>query len=217
MKPAAIDPPEIDATLWKDIGGQVGWDIGANCGQTLPQMTSRFAEVHAFEPAAECQPWLRPWTVDAATRRGTVRVWPVAVSDTDQPIELYAVPDKIDTGQLVTPTDGMEWSRRLWEAEHQRQVPATTVDTMTEKIGPPDFLKIDVEGHETRVLTGARQTLTDFMPRLLIEFHSPELYRRCRECLIHHGYRGVEVIRHPHYPPDGPMWHQHGWIRAHHW
>ncbi len=140
MKPAAIDPPEIHQTLWDGINGQVGWDIGANCGQTLPEMTGRFEIVHAFEPAAECRPWLDRWSA----QHDQLYVWHLALSDTDQPVDLLALPDKIDTGQLVTVTAGMEWSRCVWEADQQRRVPATTVDTMTEKIGPPDFLKIDV-------------------------------------------------------------------------
>lgn len=210
MKPAAIDPPEIHHTLWDGVTGVVGWDIGANCGQTLPEMTGRFQQVHAFEPAVECAPWLQVW--DDNNR---IRYWPYAISDTVGDVELIALPDKIDTGQLVTAgTYGMEWNPDQPGAP-RRTVPATTVDAMVEQIGPPDFLKIDVEGHEMRVLSGAWQTLNDYRPDLLIEFHSPRLLSRVRECLTHHGYGDFTVIRHPHYTVDSFMWHQHGWVRAH--
>lgn len=212
MKPATIDPPEIHETLWDGIAGQTGWDIGANCGQTLTQMVSRFPTVHVFEPAAECLPWLNPW----ATRENhgrTVRIWPIAVSDFAGQITLLELPDKIDTGQLVTDIRGMEWNPQQPGAT-ERTVPARTVDSLADEIGPPDFMKIDVEGHEMRVLAGAYQTLKDFQPELLIEFHSPQLHTRIIECLHHHDYTDIDTIRHPHYPPKGRMWHQHGWVRA---
>ncbi len=206
MKPAAIDPPEIHNSLWIGFNGTTGWDIGANCGQTLPEMTGRFSTVHAFEPAAECRPWLDKW--DAVT------VWPIAVSDYDGQITLTELPDKIDTGQLVTAgTHGMEWNPDQPGAL-SRTVPARTVDSLAEELGPPDFLKIDVEGHEMRVLAGAWQTLTDHRPDLLIEFHAPELHLRILECLNHHGYRHIATVRHPHYEIGSPMWLQHGWVRA---
>jgi len=208
MKPAVVDPPEIHNTLWHGINGTTGWDIGANCGQTLPEMTGRFHTVHAFEPAAECRPWLDTWT------RHRVTVWDYAVSDLDGDIELTALPDKIDTGQLVTAgTHGMEWNPEQPGAV-TRTVPARTVDSIAEQLGIPDFLKIDVEGHEMRVLAGAWQTLIDVRPDLLIEFHSPELHLRIQECLNHHGYRQIRTIRHPHYAIGTPMWLQHGWVRA---
>jgi hypothetical protein len=36
---------------------------------------------------------------------------------------------------------------------------------------PPDFIKIDVEGAELRVLKGARRILSNGAPRLLVELH----------------------------------------------
>jgi FkbM family methyltransferase len=211
MKPAPIDPPEIQTQLWEGIGGSVGWDIGANCGQSLPQMTHRFHTTYAFEPAQECANHLAAWTRSTPRR---VIVLPIAISDLDDTIDLAALPDKIDTGQLVTPgTHGMEWTPDVPTAV-ARSVPARTIDSLTEELLPPDFLKIDVEGHELHVLTGAWQTLTDYRPDLLIEFHTPQLYRDCIECLEHHGYTQITTVRHPHYPPQSQMWHQHGWIRA---
>jgi FkbM family methyltransferase len=156
-------------------------------------------------------PYLTPW----AGRK--VLVLDYAISDVDADIELAALPDKIDTGQLVTPgTHGMEWSPDVPEAV-ARTVTARTVDSLVLRgeVAPPDFMKIDVEGHEMRVLTGARQTIDAYLPAMLIEFHTPELHRQCRELLrADYAYRVVETVRHPHYPPNSRMWFTHGWLRA---
>ncbi len=211
MKPAAIDPPEIHSQLWAGFHGTVGWDIGANCGQSLPEMTTRFTQVVAFEPADECKPWLSAWM---ARPKVNLVVSDYAVTDVDGPVTLTALPDKIDTGQLVTAgTVGMEWNPDGPGAV-PRVVTGRTVDSLVEELPAPDFLKIDVEGHEIRVLSGAWQTLTDYQPDLLIEFHSADLYDGIIECLHQHGYQRLDTVRHPHYPKGGPMWHTHGWVRA---
>lgn len=209
MKPAPIDPPEIHPTLWAGIGGTIGYDIGANCGQSLSEMTRRFTQVYAFEPATEALQLLNTWS-------NRVTILPVAVSDTDENVTLAAIPDKIDTGQLITPgTHGMEWSAQI-PAATARSVTARRIDSLIEQIPPPDFMKIDVEGHERHVLAGAARTLATHRPDLLIEFHNHELWRTCLRVLDGHGYTQTATIRHPHYTRDSQMYHNHGWIRAAH-
>jgi FkbM family methyltransferase len=209
MKPAPIDPPEIWNKLWDGFHGDVGWDVGANCGQTIPIMRDHFQQVYAFEPAQECWEHLDSFT------GGRYSWFPIALSDTDEDIQLIALPDKIDTGQLVTAgTHGMEWDPDLPTALI-RAVPAHTVDHMIEEKGieAPDFMKIDTEGHELKILFGARQTLAIHRPDLLIEFHSPELHDSCQTLLEQYGYK-IETVRHPHYRPGSPMFFAHGWFRA---
>lgn len=206
MKPAPIDPPEVHALLWDGYGGEVGWDIGANCGQTLPEMTKRFKTVHAFEPAEECWPYLAGFA--------GVNLHKIALSDVNGTIDLVAIPDKIDTGQLVTGNcEGMEWNPKSPNGV-LRKLEARTVDSVAAELGVPSFMKIDVEGHEEKVLNGARGVLDEFTPDLLIEFHSPQLYDFILELLDDLAYADVQVVRHPHYPKESHLWHQHGWIKA---
>lgn len=205
MRPAPIDPPEVHNKLWEGYKGQTGWDIGANCGQTLNEMTTRFKIVHAFEPAEECWPYLAGYA--------GVTLHKVALSDVNSTIDLVALPDKIDTGQLVTGNcEGMEWNPKNPNGV-KRTIAAWTVDAVADNIGVPDFMKIDVEGHEEKVLNGARTVLDGYKPDLLIEFHSPQLYDFCLKLLTELRY-DVEVVRHPHYPKESHLWHQHGWIKA---
>ena len=49
-------------------------------------------------------------------------------------------------------------------------VPAYTLDTLTKKYNfEPDFIKIDVEGAEKKVLIGARKTIKKYHPKLIVE------------------------------------------------
>lgn len=53
------------------------------------------------------------------------------------------------------------------------QVSMTTLDDDIQKMSlpPPEFIKVDVEGGELAVLTGARNTLVTFKPKLFLEMH----------------------------------------------
>jgi FkbM family methyltransferase len=51
------------------------------------------------------------------------------------------------------------------------EVPAVTVDALTEQFGPPDVLFIDVEGFEVQALRGAGQTLAN-RPDCFVEVHA---------------------------------------------
>lgn len=207
MKPAVPDPPEISYELWKDFTpGDIGFDVGSNCGQTLPMMRELCQMVYAFEPAEECQPYLRDHPSATA-------YFQMAISDRLGTVELAAVDDKISTGQLVTAgMSGMEW-RSDDPTVKLRTVLSSTLDDVAEQLGHPDLIKVDVEGHEDKVLNGAAGILAAWKTQWLIEFHSPGLHQYCVSLLRTHGYK-VTTVRHPHYPPDSPLWKQHGWIKA---
>jgi FkbM family methyltransferase len=57
-----------------------------------------------------------------------------------------------------------------------------------QKLDPPDFLKIDVEGAELEVLKGVEGQLQS-VKRMFIETHGPELYARTIEWLERHGFK----------------------------
>jgi|TARA_Y100000385_G_C13087054_1_gene636893 hypothetical protein len=43
-----------------------------------------------------------------------------------------------------------------------------------EKISPPDFIKVDVEGHGHKALSGAKDTIRKHRPTLVIGMHSQD-------------------------------------------
>lgn len=215
VRPAALDPPEITFMLWDDFGGGWynepkghGWDIGVNCGQSIPIMDKLFSKYTGFEPHPDSCSFARLQYPGHDIRQQ-------AVSYRSGTIDL-ALPtgEQTETGQLVTPgTPDMEWSVKDWSGVPRVSVECTTVDELARAIGLPDFIKVDTEGHEARILDGARKVLDTMQTDWLIEFHSQANSLWVQGELGDRGYR-LELVRHPHYREGGRLWKAHGWIRA---
>jgi FkbM family methyltransferase len=56
------------------------------------------------------------------------------------------------------------------------------------RIPPPTFVKIDVEGHESAVLSGANATVGRHQPVLAVDLHHPDADRGVGRFLMTHGY-----------------------------
>jgi precorrin-6B methylase 2 len=65
---------------------------------------------------------------------------------------------------------------------------ATTLDRVSEELGTPDLLKIDVEGAELTVLQGAEHLLARRRPHVVLETHGREVEAACAQLLRDHGY-----------------------------
>ena len=61
------------------------------------------------------------------------------------------------------------------------------------EIPSPDFVKIDVEGSEWLVLTGGRQTLSQYHPTIFLSTHGRDVHQQCCQLLELMGYtlRGI--------------------------
>lgn len=211
INPAPPDPPELDGVLWEGFGpSRVSYDVGANCGQTLGRI-SEFTPglIVAFEPAAEAYEYL----VEHFGDWDAVVLSNLAVSSSVGTVELMAAPSKIETGQLVTHgTAGMEWSDDEMANGVIRVLSSVTLDAYSMANGVwPDFIKIDVEGHEGEVLKGATEVLKRGV-ELLIEVHSESLGEFITD-LLGDSHR-LETVRHPHYEPGSLLWRTHFWLRC---
>jgi FkbM family methyltransferase len=200
---AADDPVEINGVLWSGVKGSLAFEIGANVGRSLQRLHDRFTRVVAFEP------YVPAWEIASKVVPG-LDVWPLAISDHDGTVELVLTADQLQSL-------GHEAFNRANPEERQKvvttlTVPCRTLDSLTQ-IRVPDFINMDVEGHELCVLQGARDLLGTEPPEWLIEFHSEMLHDGCVMLLESHGYK-VETIRHPHYAPLSVNYYQHGWLRA---
>ncbi len=76
------------------------------------------------------------------------------------------------------------------QAGGELRCPCMTLDALVEQHGLPavDLLKVDVEGHEPKLLHGARDTLHRFRPTLLIEVLTPTTAAALNEALDGLGY-----------------------------
>ena len=72
---------------------------------------------------------------------------------------------------------------------------ATTIDVLVYEEGwpPPDVIKMDVDGGEVQVLTGATRVLHEHHPRLIVEVHSIELENQCSRLMTNAGYVATTV------------------------
>lgn len=211
ITPAVPDPPELDDILWKDFDlAGISYDVGANCGQTLDRIGEFSDLVVAFEPAVEAFEYLRAHY----GHRMSITLSDLAVTSHDGTVELMAAPSKIETGQLVTHgTEGMEWSEDEMANGVVRTLPATTLDSFARNQDLwPDFIKIDVEGHEVEVLRGASDVLKFMNPMMLIEVHSEALGETIKEMLEPTYF--LDLVRHPHYQPGSLLWRTHFWYRC---
>lgn len=208
IRPAVPDPAEIGAQLWEGFGGEYGWDVGANCGQSVSAMCQLFTTFTCFEPCQGSYEFVLKFMPGIDIRQ-------IALSDHDGELELaFPADEQRETGQLVTiGTPGMEWSPADWSMVERVTVPCRTADSLAADLGLPDFMKIDTEGHEAAVLAGAQGILKTGKTDFLVEFHSEANLASCVALLEDARYRG-QPVRHPHYEPGSSMWRGHGWLRA---
>ena len=203
----APDPAELEELL-RRYSGSVAYDLGAHVGYTAELLSE------AFELVVACEP--HPVSYAALSKRAFPRraeTHPLAVDDTGgwTPVQCRAVKD-LDGQYTNAAAPWPEWG----EVQRRLRVKSTTVDQLREIHGPPDLLKIDVEGGELRVIKGAQFTLHRDRPDLYIEVHGDKLgaeIRRLLEPLYPpHPVSGLRVVPHPHYEPGS--WHaeNHYWL-----
>ena len=100
-------------------------------------------------------------------------------------IEDKAVSSEIGTAQfyVVNPGSGLNTidakRKELLDIDAGYIVSTTTLDAMIQTYGTPDFIKIDVEGHEIDVLSG----LSHPIKMLAFEANLPEFIQRTLACL----------------------------------
>ena len=145
--------------------GGLAFDIGAHVGDR----TGSFLRLRARVVAAEPQPKVHRALRLIHGRNPDVTLMQAAVGaelgelvlhvNSANPTISTASPDLIEAAQRAKEWEGQVWDDRI-------TVPVTTLDAMIAAHGTPDFIKIDVEGHELEVLKG----LTRPVPALSFEF-----------------------------------------------
>jgi FkbM family methyltransferase len=158
------------------------WDDGAYIGYygVLLKSLNPNARVVMFEPDPE-NIKLIDKTLARASISGIEHL-PVAVSDSAGPATFYVDPVVGATGTLE---DGGEtFSQRHWGRTHPIVVQTLPLDDLLPDADGLDLLKIDVEGHEERVVYGAAATLAVHRPFVVFEcFHGGDEISELLEAL----------------------------------
>jgi len=159
--------PELQKLMVKVISpGDVVYDAGANYGihsLLMSRLVGATGIVCAFEP----HPRIHASCAEnvALNSLNNVRLFNAALGALDGEVD-YVEGHNEATGHVAT-------SARIGS---EIAVRCATIDSLVaeQTVPPPDFIKIDVEGFEGNVLTGAALTVHRYFPTLAIDLHTPE-------------------------------------------
>ncbi len=138
-------------------------DVGANFGYYTVQfskLVGKKGSVYAFEPSGR----FRGRLLDHLKRNGctNVTVFDFGLSNNDGSLDLYGS----DSTATLHPIPDF-----LMPIERE-VIKLRTLDSLIEelKIERLDFIKVDIDGHESKFVSGAEKTFTRFRPVILMEF-----------------------------------------------
>jgi FkbM family methyltransferase len=157
--------------------GMVVWDVGANAGfytLAFSRSVGPTGRVYAFEPFAE--------NVSNLLRHIHLN----GISNTN--VIQSALIDR--TGMSSFQITVSKGTGRISETDTAYMVSTITVDDFIALLpdARPQLLKIDVEGAECALLSGAKQLLSEHAPEILLALHGEAESQRCQEILHSHGY-----------------------------
>ena len=145
------------------------WDVGANVGLYTLLASRKAVRVIAVEPLPDNIRFLEKHL--RLNRITNVEVLAAAVGQ-ECARQSFCIGENRSVGHLGE--DGFE-------------VDVITLDLLCAKNGPPDVIKIDVEGTEYLALLGASLCLTT-KPTIFLATHSVALAEQCSSLLYHAGY-----------------------------
>jgi FkbM family methyltransferase len=163
--------PPARVGIWEDeakdfikerSNGKNFWDIGSNIGFHSLYVAKIANHVRAFEPEPTNNEILNQNV--GMNNFQNVKVHQIAISSTNGSTQLFRNATK-GSGTHSLANDGR------FDAE-PCTVETKTVDELSRQYTSPDFMKIDVEGAELKVLQGAQSVLENHNLECLIEVHS---------------------------------------------
>jgi FkbM family methyltransferase len=134
-------------------------DVGANVGLWSRDLVDNFAKVIAFEPVAmfrEC--------LEKNVSGSNFFISPLALGDQDTTANMIITEGNTGHSHLDPASMG------------QGDVHIVCLDNL--KIADVDYIKIDCEGYEYRVLQGAEQTVRQYRPIVVIEQKPHDAYSK---------------------------------------
>ena len=152
-----------DVRRWHVPGTEI-LDIGANIGYNT-MMFSDYGPVVSFEPVFHK---IVELNVKSNALRYGVQVIPCALSD-EKTISTIHIPSRGCESNTLVNYGGASFN--LGDDMRGEGINAYCERLDDIYTGTPSFVKIDVEGHELKVLKGAEETLKKHTPTVLIEIH----------------------------------------------
>jgi FkbM family methyltransferase len=157
-------------------------DVGSNTGiyTVLACTINSGVRVIAVEPAPKVCAALKK-NIAGNNLDSRVTVLNIALADSNGTVSFHEAEDSTMSSLDVEGYQG--------QPGKVTQVECRTLDSVVEQLKlEPDFLKIDVEGFEHAVLSGADRLLSVFRPRIVIESNPGDPSDCVTEILLKHGY-----------------------------
>jgi FkbM family methyltransferase len=154
----STDEAEQELLPWACDRARISLDVGAADGTYLAYLLLYSARVIAFEPRPEAAAALR-------SRLGATSL---------ARLEEVALSDAAGNGEIRVPAERpmrgtIDRANRLEGANEVRAHRVRCARLDDYHLAPVGFIKIDVEGHEQAVLAGARTTVRENLPLVLVE------------------------------------------------
>jgi FkbM family methyltransferase len=166
--------------------GSTAYDLGANHGMhtlLMARLVGKVGHVYAFEPLPENVYQVRANI--ALNNFSNVDVIEAAVAERPG-TESFGRGGDHATGHLTDIAGGPCGNVVVKAVSLDDQV-------FAQNARPPDFIKIDVEGAESRVLAGAKRVLETHRPILLVALHTPEQDVAVGQTLSDLGYESYRT------------------------
>jgi len=146
---------------------KVALDIGANIGNHSIFFAKKFKKVYSFEPNPVTYEVLKINSNYAAEYKNVIPV-NFGLSDIEGSLPFCINPSNIGGSSIIDENSP--------QIKHSTQINVMTLDEFSElKDASVALIKIDVEGHELRVLNGAKTTILREMPAILFEQGAAEI------------------------------------------
>lgn len=165
-------------------------DIGSNIGYYAlleSKIVGETGKVIAIEPSPINFKYLE---INSKLQKpNNIETYNFAVAQTDATVK-FLINEKSNWSKVL------ENSNDITQDTSVISVPAKQLDTFfsEKKIPKLDFLRMDVEGYELNIYNGARKTIQNFKPSLLIEVHRHFLgLRKTKEFLLLLKDDGYEI------------------------
>jgi FkbM family methyltransferase len=182
----------VDRSNWT---GKTIYDLGAHVGFHTLNFAERVGtngHVYSFEPHPLHLERVRLHLDRSPDLAARTTVFPIAASDRAGTTQ-FRFADTIERGG--SSASFIEGASTAFPRSHYQSFQTMDVETARlddlvaqARCAPPDLMKIDVEGAEGLLLTGAVDTLKKFRPRIVIEVHSIPNMLRVGELLVPLGY-----------------------------
>ena len=139
----------------------VALDIGAHVGLWSKRLVKEFKHVHCFEPVKK---HIECWHANVDSDLNNVDIYNVALSDVE------------GTSKMKVPVKNSGMASLQYKLQKGHEHVATEEDVETRTLDSydfdvVDFMKIDVEEHEYKMLRGAQKTIEKHKPVLYIELN----------------------------------------------